>query len=288
MNNYRQIVVIGYGVITERLLSYINDYSEEYGYLLLYVEHEIWPLNTARKYAQTKGLDYHVIEDKLCLASFFEGLANNGETLIISASNNFIFTNNLVNNPHIKIVNFHNALLPDLPGRNAPSWAIYYKYKKTGITWHYVTTEIDAGDIIIQKECSIGDDMRAYELVSVQMKLAEEAFKEIFINILDGTVNVTKQDIDNNRMIIRSQDVPGEGSFNLDDDTEYIYRLLRAMDYGKNRVFPIPKSFYHGKQIIIKRYKIISIDEKQTGEDKLYLPVDDERVLMLKYESVSH
>ena len=76
------------------------------------------------------------------------------------------FQKKIVSSENIVIINFHNALLPELPGRNAPSWSIYEGKDYTGITWHYVTEGVDEGDIIVQKKCDVTADIRAYELVS--------------------------------------------------------------------------------------------------------------------------
>ena len=141
------------------------------------------------------------------------------KVLIISVNNNFIFPAKLISNENVVIINFHNALLPELPGRNAPSWAIYEGKKTTGITWHYVAEEIDAGDIIIQKKCIIDDDVKAYELVASQMKLASDAFKECFDDILHGVVQTKKQMVPAHRKIYKSFEIPGNGKINLADST---------------------------------------------------------------------
>jgi len=283
---YRQIVVIGYGVVTGNVLAFVNELSNKYGYSVAYVEHEPHPFNGAKKYAEDNGLDFYLIEDKKELTSFFEKLSENGKTLIVSASNNYLFPKALVENEKITIVNFHSALLPDLPGRNASSWAIYEGLKKTGITWHFVTAGIDDGDIIIQKECEINRDTKAYELVAVQMELAQTAFKECFEQILDHSVNTIKQKINGVRKVYKSKEIPGNGVFDMTDNTQDIYRLLRALDYGKNDIFPLPKTMYHGKEVFVKRYKIVTADDKREDADRVYLPYEDSKWLMLKFVAV--
>lgn len=286
MSLFKQIVVIGYGVVTGRVLSYVNEYASKKGYTVQYIEHEIYPFNMAKKYAEAHRVDYQVIPDKIQLTQFFLNQADKGRLLIISASNNYLFPKQLVENKNVTIVNFHNALLPQLPGRNAPSWAIFEKYVVTGITWHYVSSGIDDGDIIIQKQCPITQDMKAYELVSCQMTLAGDAFEEVFDDIILGNVKPIKQKICDRRKIYKSNEVPGGGMFNLNDDIEYIYRLLRAMDYGKNSIFPLPTTIYNGNPIIIKRYKKIAVKDKRESANKLYIPFNNEELLMLKYEQI--
>ena len=288
MNSFKHVIVIGYGVVSGRVLSYVNDCYNKYGYDITYIEHEIHLFNNTKKYAKTNGINCMVIEDGISLTKYLEKSARCEKVLIISASNNFLFPKRIVDNKNIRIINFHNALLPDLPGRNAPSWAIYEKYLKTGITWHYVDSGIDEGDIIIQKECSLNDDTRAYELVAIQMRLAGDAFEEIFEDVLNDAVKSKKQIIPEKRRIYRSKEVPGGGAFSIEDDADDIYRLLRSMDYGKNSIFPPPKTVYNEQMIEIKRYKKIDVSENREADDKIFLPLGEDKLLMLKYEITKH
>lgn len=287
MNAFSQIIIIGYGVVTRRVLSYINEHSGEHEYSVVYIEHEVYPFNATKKYAESNNIEHFTIEDKISLTNFFVERASKYKLLIVSASNNYLFPKQLVENRDITIVNFHNALLPSLPGRNAPSWAIYENYKKTGITWHYVTSGIDDGDIIVQKECFLNDDIKAYELVAIQMELAGEAFEENFEDILARTIKATKQNICENRRVYKSKEIPADGKFDIKDNVENIYRLLRSMDYGKNGIFPLPTTVYNEQLICIKRYKKAGIKDKCDSNNRLYLPFDTENALMLKYEIIS-
>ncbi len=157
---YSRIVVIGYGVVAGDVLKYVYEKSGSEGYIVEYIEHEIHSFNLAKKYAESVGIEYHVITEKNQLLLHLKRLTNQ-KLLIVSASNNYIFPDELISDKNVSIINFHNALLPEFPGRNAPSWVIYEGKTKTGITWHFVTRSIDAGDIIIQKECMIDDDIKA-------------------------------------------------------------------------------------------------------------------------------
>ncbi len=280
---YTHIAVIGYGVVAGDVLKYVYEKSASLQYTVEYIEHEMHPFNMAKKYAESVGIDYHVITDKNQLLLYLNQLTNQ-KLLIVSASNNYLFPEELVSNENVSIINFHNALLPEFPGRNAPSWAIYEGKKKTGITWHFVTKGIDTGDIIIQKECMIDDDTKAYELVARQMKLASESFIECFEEILYGNVHAHSQNISRNRKIYKSYEIPSGGVFDLQDSVEKIYRLLRAMDYGKYNIFPMPVTWYKGSKIRIRKYKKISLIDKTDETDRLYLPLDKGHLLMLRYD----
>lgn len=278
---FQKVVILGYGKVTGEVLKYVCDRKLEYGYELEFIEHEIHSLSITEKICSENGIPFMRITDKNKLADVLSGITE--KTLIISASNNFLFPASLVDKPNITIINFHNALLPDYPGRNAPTWVIFMGEKETGITWHYVTAGVDEGNIIIQKRCEITEDMKAYELTERLMDLAGEAFRESFADIMSESVEMREQGFDPERHMYRSYEIPSDGFFELTDKPEDIYRLLRCVDYGKNDIFPMMKTIIEGKKAEILRYRKVSLDKRKEGEGLLYLPLDADMLLKLKY-----
>ena len=283
--NYKTVIVIGYGVVTGHVLQTVYETSKEYDYEIFYIEYEAHPFNQAKKFAEKNGIHCRSIPQKGELLKFFKENSEKGKLLIISASNNYIFPSELVNCINVDIVNFHNALLPNYPGRNAPSWVIFNEEIETGITWHYVTSGIDTGDIIIQKKTAIEPDIRAYELTAILMDLAAKSFDEIYKSILAGNAVRTKQVVPENRVVYKSFEVPNSGHFDINEHGEFIYRLLRAIDYGKNDIFPRAWTVLDGKKVQIKRYKIVDDKSVAKGECNYYIPYNDKYIL-LKYEIV--
>ena len=55
------------------------------------------------------------------------------------------------------LVNFHPSVLPFYRGPVPSYWCIRNKEEKTGYTLHTVTEKIDSGEILFQKEVSIGN-----------------------------------------------------------------------------------------------------------------------------------
>ena len=205
--------------------------------------------------------------------------------MIVSASNNFLFPAALVERNNITIINFHNALLPDYPGRNAPSWVIYQGEERTGITWHYVTAGVDEGSIIIQKSCEIGSDTKAYELTRRLMDLACEGFYECFDAVLRENAQARPQEMAPGRRMYRSTEIPGDGFLNLEEEPEKAYRLLRSVDYGKSGIFPPLQTEVAGARAEILRYWKIAPEKRKEEADMLYLPLADGNLLKIKYSS---
>lgn len=278
--SFRKIVVIGYGKVTGEVLQFVYDRQKEYGYALEFIEHEVHPLSITEKICAENGIPFSRIPDKKELAEYLDQIAE--RALIVSASNNFLFPASLVEKENITIMNFHNALLPEYPGRNAPTWVIYMGEHKTGITWHYVTAGVDEGNIIIQKHCEIGADTKAYELTEQLMDLAGEAFRECFADVMAQSVDAKPQGFDPERKMYRSYEVPSEGFFQLTDRPEDIYRLLRSVDYGKNDIFPPMRTVIDGREAEILRYRKITPDKRKGEDGFIYLPFD-EALLKIKY-----
>lgn len=278
---FRKIVVIGYGKVTGEVLQFVLDKKKEYGYDMEFVEHEVHPFSITEKICAENGIPFVRIEDKKELADVLDKITE--KTLIISAGNNFLFPASLVEKEHITIINFHNALLPDYPGRNAPTWVIYMGEKQTGITWHYVTAGVDEGNIIIQKCCEIGADTKAYELTEQLMDLASEAFRESFADVVTQNTDARPQGFDAKRRMYRSHEVPSEGFFKLTDPPEDIYRLLRSVDYGKNDIFPPMRTMIDGREAEILRYRKITPDKRKDEEGFFYLPLGADALLKMKY-----
>ena len=56
------------------------------------------------------------------------------------------------------ILNIHPSLLPSFPGMNAQHQAIEHGVKVSGVTVHFVTSELDGGPIILQRTVPVLDD----------------------------------------------------------------------------------------------------------------------------------
>ncbi len=278
---FRRVVAIGYGKVTGEVLRYLDDRRAEYGYKLDFIEHEVHPFSVTERICAERGIPFARMTDRKELAAYLDGIAENA--LIVSASNNFLFPASLVQKENITIINFHNALLPDYPGRNAPTWVIWSGERETGITWHYVTAGVDEGNIIIQKRCLVGEDTKAYELTEQLMDLAAGAFRDCFDDVMARRADARPQGFDPGRRMYRSCEVPADGRFRMTDPPEEIYRLLRSVDYGKNDIFPPVRTTVGGREAEILRYRKITPDKRREEPGTVYLPLGASALLKMKY-----
>ena len=71
--------------------------------------------------------------------------------LIISCHFNFILSKDFLKLPKLGCLNLHPSLLPKYRGQSPQHWPILNFDKLYGLTVHYMSNEIDKGNILFQK-----------------------------------------------------------------------------------------------------------------------------------------
>lgn len=279
---YEDVIVLGTGKIARGVLEVIVAWRSFYGYQIFYIDNGRPVYSTEKSYVHEKNIKYREIDDSKELTEFFLSITRN--TLIVSAGNFYLFPEKIIQMKNLTIINFHNSLLPDYPGRNAPSWVIFNGETETGITWHYVSTGIDDGAVIHREYCPVGNDEKAYHLVRHLMELGITGFEKCFPDILNGTVLSIPQNSIINRKIYYAKEIPGNAQCFSSDSGDNIYRLLRSLDYGKNDIFPAVTLYHKGKALKVLRYKKTETSPTMAETDKIYLPLSEGKFLQIKYK----
>ena len=84
------------------------------------------------------------------------------------------------------ILNIHPSLLPAFPGMNAQHQAIEHGVKVSGVTVHFVTSELDGGPIILQRTVPVLDDDTRDALAARILDEEHRAYPEAVRIVLDG------------------------------------------------------------------------------------------------------
>lgn len=98
--------------------------------------------------------------------------------------------------PEYGTFNLHASLLPEYRGAAPINWAIINGDSVTGVTTFFIDDKIDTGEIILQKETSIGSDENAGILHDRLMTLGCSAVLETLDQIAAGQVTTQKQPAD--------------------------------------------------------------------------------------------
>lgn len=262
------LVLIGQGTIVRQIVQCLDSLRDEKKFTLKCVIHEDIENNPLGAECRNRGISVVYLANKEMLTDYLLECTKENNTLIISAFNNYWFPKKVVELDAVEIINYHNSFLPQYQGGNAITWAIFNEEQSTGATWHYVTSKADNGDIIWQRRFDIKKDAKAYEVSRSSMKIAYEGFRDFIPELLSHHIKGKKQiHPDGIRDMHYFKDLPMDGIFTADHPVETVYRLLRAMDYGKGNNWPSAKmKTADGEVRNVKAYRLVKHD---VGKDVL-------------------
>ena len=121
--------------------------------------------------------------------------------------------------------NMHPSLLPRYRGPEPIFWQMRYA-DKTGVSWHKVVYEFDAGDIALQKEVFLDDGLSHSE---ISMLLAETG-ADLMLKLLSEIASDSQTLIPQNTEDACYYDYPGSSDFVIDDrySAQQIYNFMRS------------------------------------------------------------
>lgn len=94
-----------------------------------------------------------------------------------------IISEEVLNIPRVGFLNLHPSYLPYNKGWHTPSWSII-ENTPYGATLHFMSMELDGGDIIHQKQIKIRPDATANCIYREVLKLEYEVFEEVLEDIV--------------------------------------------------------------------------------------------------------
>ena len=115
--------------------------------------------------------------------------------LIVLAGFMRILTPFFINKFNNRIVNIHPSLLPAFPGLNAQKQALVYGVKISGCTVHFVSEEVDAGPIILQKAVEISSNDTVESLSQKILKNEHEILPLSLKLITEGKISIKERKI---------------------------------------------------------------------------------------------
>ena len=140
-------------------------------------------LNFANLYKIKKKI-FNFKEKKLAEEKILLELKKNKIHVICLAGFMKILSKSFIKNFKGKILNIHPSLLPKYKGLNTHQRAIDKKEKYSGCTVHYVTSKLDSGKIIIQKQVKISKKdtpgTLAKKILKQEHKLYPKALLKVF------------------------------------------------------------------------------------------------------------
>jgi amino acid adenylation domain-containing protein len=196
---------------------------------------------------------------------------------LFSIVNGCILDQHILNQPLKYAVNYHDSPLPRYAGLNSTTWAIINKEHAHGITWHQMTAEIDAGDILKQQAVSISPDDTSGSLNVKCTGEALAAFKSLVLDLKNGSAVPIAQDLTRRTYNPRSLRPADACTIDFSKNIEDISPLAKALDFGNydnplgTLKFASGNMFYTVKKISFSNEKITDAPGKivEVGNDSI-------------------
>ena len=174
--------------------------------------------------------------------------------VIISSYYRYIIEIDIINLCGGKIFNLHPSLLPKYKGCSSLTWAMINGEKKVGYTYHYISPEIDCGNIILQEEIDVEEFDTQMSLYYKVMFESMKKFEEVFDLVLNSYEGI-KQEMTSNNYFKRG--APEDGIIKTEWSEEKVERFIRAMIHP-----PLKLAQYKGVEIkSIDQFKALKYEK---------------------------
>lgn len=242
---FEKIIIIGNGTIALEITKNLSIYHP------ISISYQPHRLSILEIFCKNNHISYYSFNESHQITDFLQTF--NEKTLIISANNHYIFPKKIIDKPKMKIINFHNALLPLYRGVNAPIWSIYNQDKISGITWHMVNVKLDSGSIISQSKFNLTPNIRSIELIKILMELGFDSFLSFKDDLLKDNLKLKKMP-SSSAPLNKAKDLPNEGILDISWNEDKMSAFLRSMDAGG--IIPKPKILINQNEYIVESYEL--------------------------------
>jgi methionyl-tRNA formyltransferase len=228
------VALLGSRPLSQTCLKLLHNHSDiSVKAVVTYPEdYEGWWDGSLHAEAQQKG--YPIVEE--------EEVFNYEIDYIISVLYYDILSKELLNHPTRGGLNLHQAELPRYRGSNTFSHAImnarsdnYWKY---GTTLHFMSENVDEGDIISRKFVDINEHDTSKSLYIKTEQASAELFEEQLSNIVSGkvqTIRTPQSEFDGKTYFYNKNSLTGEKEIPLEniveDESYAVYDKIRALDF---------------------------------------------------------
>lgn len=142
-----------------------------------------------------------------------------------------IIRQNILDTVGGKAMNLHPSLLPDYKGCLSSVHALLNDESETGYTFHYVTPEVDAGNILLQERVPVLAEDTAFSLYHKLLSGFVRNFNTAFDRLVNGEEGLNQDGLTGERRYF-GRDLPHGGKLVAADVTfDFAKRFVRAMHF---------------------------------------------------------
>ena len=146
-----------------------------------------------KDFAIANGIEVYQPENVRNNNEFIDNIKKLNPDVICVVAYGKILPQEILDIPRLGCINVHGSLLPKYRGAAPIQWAVLNGDKITGITTMYMSSGMDAGDMILKQEVEIGDNETTGELWNRLSKVGGELLVKTLKLVEDGTAPREKQ-----------------------------------------------------------------------------------------------
>lgn len=176
------------------------------------------------------------------------------------------------NMPPMGTYNLHASLLPQYRGAAPINWAIINGETETGVSTFKLKHEIDTGDLLVQKTCTITNDDTAGTLHDKLMHVGADAVIETLDQLVSGEVKQLPQ-LDNGELKAAPKLFTANTEIDWNTATTRVRNIIRGLS-----PYPAAHTTFDGKKLIVYEVETELIEHHLTSgtfisDGKRYLKV---------------
>jgi methionyl-tRNA formyltransferase len=177
--------------------------------------------------------------------AFAGWLEGEGADLLLNVHSLYRIRENVLRAPAIGAFNLHPGPLPRYAGLNAPSWAIYCGETHHGSTVHWMTSEIDAGDIAYQQSVEITPSDTGLSLSVKCIRAGVPLVAKVVEAATSGRSGIPRIAQDLRQRTYFGPGPPNGGRLSWSGPARKVVDFVRAADY-----FPFASPWGHPRSVI--------------------------------------
>ena len=158
-----------------------------------------------------------------------QGLAAHAFDVLLSIANLRVLPPEVLDQARVAI-NFHDGPLPAYAGLNVTSWALLAGEMGHAVTWHLMTQQVDAGDVLAMEPLPILPDDTAFSLNARCFEAGGRSFERVALALATGQLDPRPQPAGQRQVYKRWQ--RPVSLFDPLQPAMHTDRLVRALDLG--------------------------------------------------------
>jgi methionyl-tRNA formyltransferase len=195
--------------------------------------------------------------DDLRASEVLNALAQTKPDSILVAAYGKYIPDEILNLPTRGALNLHPSLLPRWRGACPVTAAIAAGDAETGITIHFVASEMDTGDILAQARVPLGDEDTTETMMARLAVLGADVYADAVARWLRGEITPRKQDHTQATWCDRMK--KEQGKIDWAQPAEKIVRQIRAY-----QPWPLAFTFWQGRQLNILGARALDLEQNSS------------------------